>query len=118
MALAQESSVLLLDEPTTFLDIAHQIEVMELVWELNRRDGRTVIMVLHDLIQACRYADFIVAMKDGRIVTSGAPVDVVTPALVHDVFGVDCDVVTDTANGAPMPLVLSRSAPSAALASK
>lgn len=104
MALAQESPVLLLDEPTTFLDIAHQVELMDLVRGLNRTSGRTVVMVLHDLIQACRYADHIVAMNDGRLVASGAPADIVTPAFVRDVFGVDCDVVPDPASGAPLVL--------------
>ena len=78
MVLAQQTPLVLLDEPTTFLDIAHQIELLELCRSLNREQGRTVVAVLHDLNQACRYADFVVAMRDGKIVAQGRPADVVT----------------------------------------
>ena len=78
MALAQETPVLLLDEPTTFLDVAHQVEVLDLVRELNRTDGKTIIMVLHDLSQASQYADYLVAMKDGRAVAAGTPQEVLS----------------------------------------
>ncbi|MET0662614.1 MAG: ABC transporter ATP-binding protein, partial [Ilumatobacteraceae bacterium] len=93
LTLAQETDLLLLDEPTTFLDIAHQIDVLDLVEELNREQGRTVVLVLHDLNLACRYADHIVAMRDGEIVAEGAPVDVITADSVHHVFGLDCVVI-------------------------
>ncbi|MFW6174380.1 MAG: ABC transporter ATP-binding protein [Chloroflexota bacterium] len=104
MALAQQTGVLLLDEPTTFLDIAHQVEALDLVWEMNRREGRTVVLVLHDLGQACRYADYIIAMKGGRVVTAGQPQDVVTPSLVREVFDVPCCVVPDPVCGKPLVL--------------
>lgn len=104
MALAQDTRVLLLDEPTTFLDIAHQVEVLDLVWKLNRKEGRTVVMVLHDLGQACRYADYLVAMKDGRIAAEGPPETVVTPALVREVFDVEGHVAPDPLTGKPLVL--------------
>ena len=104
LALAQETEVLLLDEPTTFLDIAHQVEVLDLVWDLNRDQGRTVVMVLHDLAQACRYADHLVAMKDGRIAAAGPPSEVVTPELLQEVFGVEGCTVPDPVTGRPLPL--------------
>ena len=104
MALAQETPVLLLDEPTTFLDMAHQIEVLELVRTLNETEGKTVVMVLHDLCQACHYADYLVAMKDGRVVAGGAPGDVVTEELVRGVFGLGCTVFPDPLTGTPLVL--------------
>jgi iron complex transport system ATP-binding protein len=104
MALAQETRVLLLDEPTTFLDIAHQVEVLDLVWEMNRAEGRTIVLVLHDLSQACRYADYLVVMKEGRIAAAGSPREVMCHALVHDVFGVDGCIVPDPMTGTPLVL--------------
>jgi iron complex transport system ATP-binding protein len=104
MAVAQETDLLLLDEPTTFLDIAHQLEVLELVRTLNRERGRTIVMVLHDLNLACRYAHHIVAMRDGHVVVEGAPADVVTPELLREVFHVDGAVLTDPATGTPIVL--------------
>lgn len=102
MALAQETELLLLDEPTTYLDIAHQVEVLDLVRQLNHDRGRTVVVVLHDLNQAARYADHLVAMRRGRIVAEGAPADVVTEDLVRDVFGLECVVVPDPVTGSPL----------------
>ena len=102
MALAQETGLLLLDEPTTFLDIAHQVEVLDLLTDLTRHQGRTIVAVLHDLNLACRYADNLVAMKDGRIVAEGAPRDVVTPDLVDRVFGLTARIVTDPVSDTPM----------------
>ncbi|QCX77389.1 putative siderophore transport system ATP-binding protein YusV [Streptomyces sp. YIM 121038] len=102
MALAQETELLLLDEPTTYLDIAHQVEVLDLVRQLNHDRGRTVAVVLHDLNQAARYADHLVAMKEGRVVAEGAPRDVVTAELVRDVFGLACVVVPDPVTGSPL----------------
>ncbi|MEU8351339.1 ABC transporter ATP-binding protein [Streptomyces sp. NPDC048845] len=102
MALAQETDLLLLDEPTTYLDIAHQVEVLDLVRQLNRERGRTVVMVLHDLNQAARYADHLVAMKSGRIVAQGRPESVVTAELVREVFGLASVVVPDPVTGGPL----------------
>ncbi|MEU6881446.1 ABC transporter ATP-binding protein [Streptomyces sp. NPDC046712] len=102
MALAQDTAVLLLDEPTTYLDLAHQVDVLELVAELNRADGRTVVMVLHELNLACRYADHLVAMRDGRVVAAGPPTEIVTPELVRDVFDLPAAVITCPVAGTPL----------------
>ncbi|MFD8940005.1 ABC transporter ATP-binding protein [Streptomyces sp. NPDC059578] len=102
MALAQDTELLLLDEPTTYLDISHQVEVLDLVRQLNHERGRTVVVVLHDLNQAARYADHLVAMKAGRVVAEGAPAEVVTEELVREVFGLDCTVVPDPVTGSPL----------------
>ena len=87
MALAQGTPILLLDEPTTFLDLAHQCEVMDLLQHLNETEGRTIVAVLHDLNQACRYAHHLIAMKDGAVVATGRPTQVVTEQMVAEVFG-------------------------------
>ncbi|MEM8707621.1 MAG: ABC transporter ATP-binding protein [Actinomycetota bacterium] len=102
MALAQETELLLLDEPTTFLDITHQVDVLNLVHRLNRDQGRTVVVVLHDLNLACRYAHHIVAMRDGAVVAAGPPAEVVTATMVDDVFGLDCVVIEDPMSGTPL----------------
>ncbi|MEV6671782.1 ABC transporter ATP-binding protein [Streptomyces sp. NPDC051162] len=102
MALAQETDLLLLDEPTTYLDISHQVEVLDLCRRLNHERGRTVVAVLHDLNQAARYADHLIAMRAGRIVAQGAPSDVVTADLVRDVFGLESVVVPDPVTGSPL----------------
>ena len=104
MAVAQQTDLLLLDEPTTYLDIAHQLEVLELVATLNRERGRTVVMVLHDLNLACRYASHIVAMCEGRIVAEGDPVEIITPELLREVFHVEAAVIADPTTGAPIVL--------------
>lgn len=102
MALAQETDLLLLDEPTTYLDIAHQVEVLDLVRQLNHDRGRTVVAVLHDLNQAARYADHLVAMKAGRIIAQGRPDEVVTADLVREVFGLESVIVPDPVTGSPL----------------
>ncbi|MGW0394997.1 ABC transporter ATP-binding protein [Streptomyces sp. NPDC003042] len=102
MALAQDTPVLLLDEPTTYLDLAHQVDVLELVAQLNRERGRTVVMVLHELNLACRYADHLIALRDGRVVAAGPPSRIVTPELVHDVFGLHATVITCPVAGTPL----------------
>ena len=102
MALAQDTDLLLLDEPTTFLDINHQVELLDLLTDLNRESGKTIVIVLHDLNLACRYADHIIAMKQGVIVAEGSPTDVIDSAVVTDVFGLACDVVPDPVSGTPM----------------
>lgn len=101
MAIAQQTPVLLLDEPTTALDLGHAIEVFELVRDL-AAEGKTVVMVLHDLGNACRYADHLVAMRDGRVVAAGPPSEIVSRELVRELYGVDCTLVTDTDTGAPL----------------
>ncbi|MER7554266.1 MULTISPECIES: ABC transporter ATP-binding protein [Streptomyces] len=108
MAVAQGTPVLLLDEPTTYLDLAHQIDVLDLVVDLNRREGRTIVMVLHDLNQACRYADHVIAMKKGAIVAEGAPADVITAETVEDVFGLRCQVTTDPVSRTPLVIPVGR----------
>ncbi|MCW0211979.1 MAG: ABC transporter ATP-binding protein [Pseudonocardia sp.] len=102
MALAQGTDVLLLDEPTTFLDLSHQVEVLELVRRLHDEAGRTVVMVLHDLNLAARYSDRLVAMKDGRIMKAGAPHEVITEPLLAEVFGLEARVITDPVAGTPL----------------
>jgi iron complex transport system ATP-binding protein len=108
MALAQETEVLLLDEPTTYLDLAHQVEVLDLITDLNRRRGTTVAIVLHDLNLAARYADHVIAMKAGRIVAEGSSLEVVTEGLVRDVFGLESRVVPDPVSGTPLIIPLGR----------
>jgi iron complex transport system ATP-binding protein len=102
MALAQETDVLLLDEPTTYLDLAHQVEVLDLIDKLHDDLGRTVVMVLHDLNLAARYSDHLIVMRDGVIVTSGPPDEVIDAALLHDVFGLDSHVVPDPVSLRPL----------------
>jgi iron complex transport system ATP-binding protein len=108
MALAQETDVLLLDEPTTYLDVAHQVEVLDLVTDLNRKRGTTVAIVLHDLNLAARYADHVIAMKAGGIVALGHPKEVVTEKLVRDVFGLDSRVIPDPVSGTPLIIPIGR----------
>ncbi|AEA25114.1 ABC transporter ATP-binding protein [Pseudonocardia benzenivorans] len=102
MALAQGTDLLLLDEPTTYLDLSHQVEVLELVRRLNREVGRTVVMVLHDLNLAARYSDRLVAMRDGRVVAAGEPADVITEPLLAEVFGLRAKVIPDPVAGTPL----------------
>ena len=108
LVIAQETPVLLLDEPTTYLDLAHQLDVLELVRTLNRESGRTIVMVLHDINQACRYADHLIAMHRGQVVAQGHPTDVVTPALLREVFDVHCRVLTDPDSGWPVVVPMNR----------
>lgn len=108
MALAQQTDVLLLDEPTTFLDVAHQVEVLDLLTDLNRSRGTTIVMVLHDLNLAARYTDHLVALREGRLVAQGAPRDVVTPELVAEVFGMTAQVVPDPVSGTPLVVPVGR----------
>ncbi|GAA3076366.1 ABC transporter ATP-binding protein [Pseudonocardia yunnanensis] len=102
MALAQGTDLLLLDEPTTFLDLAHQVDVLELVRRLHSEAGRTVVMVLHDLNLAARYADRLVAMREGRIVAAGKPAEVITEELLEEVFGLAARVIPDPVAGTPL----------------
>lgn len=102
MALALQTELLLLDEPPTLLDLPHQIEVLNLVRRLNRKQGRTIVVVLHDLNIACRYADHIIAMRDGEIVAQGDPEKVITAASMMEVFGLKCEELPDPLSGTPM----------------
>ncbi|MEV7431395.1 MULTISPECIES: ABC transporter ATP-binding protein [unclassified Nocardioides] len=108
MALAQQTDVLLLDEPTTYLDVSHQVEVLDLLTDLNRSRGTTIVMVLHDLNLAARYADHLVALADGRLHAAGDPADVLTEETVRAVFGLDCSVITDPVSGRPLMLPIGR----------
>lgn len=108
MVLAQQTSLLLLDEPTTYLDIAHQIELLDLFRNLNQRQGHTLIAVLHDLNQACRYADHIIAMGNGEIIAEGKPADLVTAELVHRVFGLESLIIEDPVSHTPLVIPCSR----------
>ncbi|GAA2061951.1 ABC transporter ATP-binding protein [Williamsia deligens] len=102
MVLAQQTPVILLDEPTTFLDIAHQIELLDLFTRLNRTQGSTIVAVLHDLNHACRFADVVIAMRDGAIVAQGAPAEVITAELVEDVYGLPCRIIDDPESHTPL----------------
>jgi len=108
MALAQETDILLLDEPTTFLDVAHQVDVLDLLTDLNRERGTTIVMVLHDINLAARYADHLFALRAGRIVAAGSPNEVVSGELIRDVFDLDALVVPDPVSGSPIVLPRGR----------
>jgi iron complex transport system ATP-binding protein len=108
MALAQGTDLLLLDEPTTYLDLSHQIDVLELVARLHAERGRTVAVVLHDLNLAARYAQRLVAMKDGVVVASGTPHEVLTEQLLAEVFDLEARVIDDPVSGTPMVVPVRR----------
>lgn len=108
MVLAQQTPLLLLDEPTTWLDIAHQIELLELMQDLNQQHGRTLVVVLHDLNQACRYASHLIAMRDGKIIAEGKPAEIVTPELIEAIYGLRCIIINDPVAGTPMIVPLGR----------
>ncbi|MFW5433565.1 ABC transporter ATP-binding protein [Paenibacillus apiarius] len=101
MTIAQQTPMILLDEPTTYLDMAHQVEVLDLLFKLNQQEGRTIVMVLHDLNLACRYADHLFAVKDQQVYCEGKPEDIMTPSLMKEVFGLDCEVYPDPIFGTP-----------------
>ncbi|WP_137845960.1 ABC transporter ATP-binding protein [Microbacterium sp. 2FI] len=102
MALAQEPRILLLDEPTTFLDLSHQLEVLDLLRDLNREQGTTIVAVLHDLNLAARYADELIVMADGRLIAHGTPADVLTADVVAEAFALDALVIPDPLTGTPL----------------
>lgn len=106
MSIVQDTPTLLLDEPTTFLDISAQIDLLDIVWQLNREHGKTIVMVLHDLNMAARYADYIIAMKNGEVVAQGLPVDVIAPEVMQNVYGIQANVVTDHNTGMPLMIPL------------
>jgi len=102
MVLAQQTDLVLFDEPTTYLDITHQVELLDLFTRLNRELGRTVVVVLHELNQAFRYADHVVVMKDGSIVAQGAPAEIVTPELIEQVYRLPCRIIDDPESHTPL----------------
>lgn len=102
MVLAQETNIIFLDEPTTYLDMAHQLEVLELLQRLNREQHRTIVMVLHDLNQAARFADYIITLKDGEIVKAGTCEEVIVPEVLREVFRIDAVIGRDPRTGKPM----------------
>ncbi|ONI75161.1 hypothetical protein ALI144C_41180 [Actinosynnema sp. ALI-1.44] len=108
MALAQNTGVLLLDEPTTYLDVTHQVEVLDLLTDLNHAQGTTIAVVLHDLNLACRYGDHLIAMKDGEVVSHGDPAEVITQELVSEVFQLTNRVVPDPVSGTPLVVPIGR----------
>lgn len=110
MTLAQDTQILLLDEPTTFLDLAHQIEVLDLLYDLNQKEGRTIVMVLHELNQACRYGDHLIAMRDGQVYAQGKPQQVMNEQMVYEVFGLACKIVSDPVSGTPLCIPVGRKA--------
>lgn len=111
MTLAQETELLLLDEPTTFLDLAHQIEVLDLLRELNRQEGKTIVMVLHDLNLACRYADHMVAVHQRTAYAQGRPEEILSEALVKTVFDLDCRIIPDPFFHTPLCIPFGRDIP-------
>ncbi len=110
MVLAQETAIMLLDEPTTWLDISHQIDLLELLSSLNRNQGYTLAAVLHDLNQACRYATHLIALRDGKIVAEGAPKEIVTAELIEAIYGLRCMIIDDPVAHTPLVVPLGRSA--------
>ena len=108
MSLAQQTDVLLLDEPTTFLDVCHQVEVLDLLTDLNRQRGTTIVMVLHDLNLAARYADRLIAMSQGRVHAAGEPAEVLTSEVVQEVFGMGSRVIVDPVSLKPLVLPIGR----------
>lgn len=101
MALAQQTDILLLDEPTTFLDISYQVEILDLLTDLNRKRGTTIVMVLHDINLSARYADYIFALQKGKLIAEGAPSAIITDSLIKQVFDLDCMVISDPVSNSP-----------------
>lgn len=108
MVLAQQTPLLLLDEPTTWLDITHQIELLELLRHLHQVNHTTLVVVLHDLNHACRYATHLIAMRGGKVIAEGAPKEIVTPALIEQVYGLQCVIIDDPVSHTPMIVPLGR----------
>ena len=108
MALAQETDLLLLDEPTTYLDLSHQLEVLDLLTDLNRRRGTTIVIVMHDLNLACRYADHLIAMRDGRISAEGTPNEVITAEAMHGGVRAAVEIITDPVSKTPTIIPIGR----------
>lgn len=102
MALAQQSDLILLDEPTTYLDLSHQLEVLKLLYDLNRKQGCTIAMVLHDLNLAARFSDHMIAIRSGKIIKYGSPEEVITPDVLREAFSIDADIVREPRTGRPV----------------
>ncbi len=109
MAIAQNTQTLLLDEPTSALDLGHQLEVFELIRQLSHKQQKTLVMVVHDLLSACRFSDHLIAMHNGRIIAQGKPREILTPDLVYQLYGVRCEIIPDPINGTPMLINMHRS---------
>lgn len=108
MALAQQTDILFLDEPTTFLDITYQVEILDLLTDLNRKYGTTIVMVLHDINLSARYADHIFALHNGKLVAEGQPSEVITSTLIENIFGLHCTVIDDPISGSPSVVPIGR----------
>lgn len=108
LALAQETDILFLDEPTTFLDIAYQVEILDLLYKINRKKGTTIVMVLHDINLSARYADSLIALKDGKLYASGSPREIIHETLIRDVFGLNSKIIADPTTGAPMVIPIDK----------
>ncbi|MCM2676889.1 ABC transporter ATP-binding protein [Alkalicoccobacillus plakortidis] len=102
MALAQQTDILFLDEPTTFLDITYQVEILDLLTDLNKKHGTTIVMVLHDINLTARYADHIFALREGKLIAEGDPANVITSDLIQEIFGLDCTVIPDPVSHSPL----------------
>ena len=108
MVLAQDTDILLLDEPTTFLDLSHQVELLDLLDELQENKGKTIVMILHDLNLSCRYADYLVAVQQGKVYATGTPEQVMTEEMVRDVFNLECRILPDPLANTPMCIPIGR----------
>jgi iron complex transport system ATP-binding protein len=108
MVLAQDTDILLLDEPTTFLDLSHQVELLDLLDELQESKGKTIVMILHDLNLSCRYADCLIAIQQGKVYATGTPAQVMTEEMVRDVFNLECRIVSDPLADTPMCIPIGR----------
>lgn len=102
MALAQQTDILFLDEPTTFLDVAYQVEILDLLTDLNKKHGTTIVMVLHDINLSARYADFLFVMHEGKLIAEGVPEEVLTQELIKTTFNLECDIIRDPVSSTPM----------------
>ncbi|MBD3107261.1 ABC transporter ATP-binding protein [Bacillus sp. AGMB 02131] len=108
MALAQETDILFLDEPTTYLDITYQVEILDLLTDLNKKYGTTIVMVLHDINLSARYADHVFALHKGKLVAEGAPAKVITSSLIKEIFGLECMVIQDPVSSSPSVIPIGR----------
>lgn len=108
LALAQQTDILLLDEPTTFLDISYQVEILDLLTELNKKRGTTIVMVLHDINLSARYADYIFAISNGKLMVEGLPEDIISPKLIKEIFNLECSVIKDPVSNSPLVVPIGK----------